>query len=184
MDDSLSKRGRSLEEMFFKERDAQLIEQRRQLEQLKKDADALAAVSGIKNPQILEKMVGMGVSLSTMASLAVLPLVEVAWADGQLSEKEKEAVLAGAAHNGIAAGSMDYGILESWLKERPQPQLLEAWMYYIAGLKEVLSPKEMDELRTDLLNKAKKVAQATGGLFSKISSEEQAVLKKMESVFI
>ena len=183
MDDSLAKRGHSLEEMFFRERDAKLIEQRKELEQLKRDSNALAAVSGIQNPKVLEKLVGLGMTSSTMASLAVLPLVEVAWADGQLDEKEKEAVLAGAAHNGMAKGSIEYGLLDSWLKERPQPKLLDAWMYYIAGLREVLSLKEMNELQVDLLNKAKKVAQTTGGLLSKISSEEQAVLKKMESAF-
>ncbi len=183
MDDNLAKRGRSLEEIFFMERNAKLIEQRKQLEQLKMNSDALAAVSGIKNPAVLEKLVSLGISAGTLASLAVLPLVEVAWADGQLSDKEKEAVLSGAAHNGMAKESIDYSLLDSWLKQRPQPQLLEAWIHYIAGLKEVLSPQEMAQLQSDLLNKARKVAQAAGGLLSKISSEEQAVLKKMESAF-
>ncbi len=183
MDDALAKRGHSLEEMFFKERDAQLIAQRKRVEQLENTKKSLAEVSGIRNPKVLDKLAELEVTPGTLASLAVLPLVEVAWADGHLDEKEKAAVLSEAAKGGMAKGSVDHALLDAWLKERPSPKLLEAWIQYIAGLREVMAPQELDDLKNELLNRAKNVAQAAGGLLSKVSAEEKAVLKKMEDAF-
>ncbi len=183
MEDALAKRGHSLEEMFFKEREAKLIAERRKLEEMQKNKEALAQVSGIKNTKVLDKLLQLEVSPSTLTSLAILPLVEVAWADGTLDEKEKQAVLAGAAQGGITKDSANYAMLEAWLKERPSPKLLEAWIHYIAGLKETMDPQELNDLKGELLNRARKVAESTGGFFAKISSEEKAILKKMEDAF-
>ena len=183
MDDALSKRGHSFEEVFFMQRNAELIAQRKKLEQMEKDKNALAEVSGIRNPKVLDKLVELEVPPATLASLTILPLVEVAWADGHLDEKEKKAVLAGAAKGGIIKDSVDYALLDAWLKERPSPKLLEAWIHYIAGLCEVMGPKELSDLKSEVLNRAKKVAEAAGGFLSKISVEEKMVLKKMEDAF-
>ena len=183
MDDALSKRGHSFEEAFFRERDAELIAQRKKLEQMENNKNVLAEVSGIRNSIVLDKLVELEVSPATLASLTILPLVEVAWADGTLDEKEKEAVLAEAAKGGITRDSIDYALLNAWLKERPSPKLLEAWIHYIMGLREVMSPKELGDLKSELLNRAKKVAEAAGGFLSKVSAKEKTVLKKMEEVF-
>ena len=186
MEDSLSQRGRSLEEAFFRERDARLIEERKKLEQVKKTKEELAQTSGISNPKVLDKLIELGVSSSLLASLSILPLVEIAWADGKLDPKEKDAVLQAADQGGLSKGSVDYNLLNEWLKERPSSKFLEAWMHYIAGLREVLNQQELNDLRTSLLGRARRVAEATGGVMglgSKISDEEQAVLKKMEKAF-
>ncbi len=186
MNDGLKKLGRSLEEQFFKKRDAELIEQRKQLEQMERTREDLAEISGIRNPKVLDKFIELEISPSILASLAILPLVEVAWADGKLDEKEKKAILAGAANSGISKGSVDYALLDGWLKQRPPSELLEAWIHYIAGLCEIMSRNEIDALRLELLMRAKKVAEAAGGFLgitSKISAEEQIIFKKMESAF-
>jgi hypothetical protein len=184
MDDGLAKRERSMEELFFRERDAKLIEEYKKLEVLKKNISELATISGIKNPVVLQKLVAIGISAGTLSLLSILPLVEVAWADGQLSEKEKEEVLKEAAKCSISKDSVNYSLLEGWLEKRPESSLLEAWILYIKDLKQSLNPQEIDELKVDLLSKAKKVAQATGGLIYKVSPEEKAVISKMEDAFI
>ena len=182
MDDSLAKRGHSLEEMFFKERDAKLIAQRKKLEEMENNKKALTEVSGIHNSKVLDKLVELEISPSTLASLAVLPLVEVAWADGHLDEKEKQAILAEAAQT-KTKDSIDYALLEAWLKEKPSSKLLEAWVQYIAGLRETMSPQEMSDLKSELLSGARKIAKAAGGFLSKVSDEEKKVLQKMEDAF-
>lgn len=182
----LSTLGRSMEDAFFRERDAKLVEQRKKLEQLQKDKEQLAEVSGIRDQRILDKLVGLKVSPGVLASLSVVPLVEIAWADGELHAKEREAVLKAASKNGLAKGSIDYELLESWLTQKPPAQLLEAWLAYIEGLHEVLTPAELKELRSSFLDHARDVAQAAGGfmgLGSKISLQEMELLKKMERAF-
>lgn len=185
MDDSLKERGRSLEEAFFRQRDAELIAQHKKLEQMKTDREALMLVSGIRNPKVLDQLVELGISPTVLASLAILPLVEVAWADGELSAEEKEAVLAGAAKGGLVKGSIDHAILDAWLKERPDPKFLNAWMKYIEGLREAMGPEDLKNLKKEFLNRAKSVAESAGGFMglSKISPQEQAVLSKMEKAF-
>ena len=124
MDDTLFERGRSLEELFFRQRDAELIAQHKQLEKMKKTRENLTEVSGIRNPKVLDKFIEFEVTPSILASLAILPLVAVAWADGDLNTRERKAVLDGAAKSGINQSSMDYKLLGSWLKQRPSPDLI------------------------------------------------------------
>jgi hypothetical protein len=186
MDDALAKRGHSLEEAFFAQRNAQLIEQRRRLDELEKNKEELAKISGIKNPKVLEKLLELGITPTVLASLSLVPLVEVAWADGELDIKERKAVLDAAAKGGFSEGSVDFKILGEWLKEKPSPKFLEAWMQYIEGLRESLTQAELDDLKVQLLSRARQVAEAAGGFMgigSKISEQEQAVLKKMEAAF-
>lgn len=185
MDDGLAKRGRSLEEAFFMERDAKLIAERKKLEEMQKTKDVLSQVSGIRDPKVLDQFLALDISPASLASLTILPLVEVAWADGQLSDAEKSAVLDSAMRQGIKPGTPNYSILESWLVKRPSPQLLDAWINYIRGLREVMKHDELASLKNELMTRAQKVAEASGGVLGigKISSEEKAVLEKMQAAF-
>lgn len=99
-----------------------LSKKRKKLEQQKKSKEELAVISGITNPEILDKLIALGVSPGVLASLSVLPLVEVAWADGKLDPKKKSAILLAAAQGGLSKGSVDYNLLDAWLKERPSSQ--------------------------------------------------------------
>ena len=182
MDDPLRKLGRRLEDAFFIKRDTELIAQYKKIEEMKKTKDVLAEVSGIRNPKILDKFMGLEISPAILASLVILPLVEVAWAYGELTEEEKKTVLVEAAKGGLIKGSIKYTILEAWLKDGPSAKTLEAWIHYIRGLCDILDKKELDELKFELLKRARKVATASGGffgLFSKISAEEEADRKSV-----
>lgn len=186
MDDVLAKQGRKLEDEFFARKDALLLEKLRELERMEHTQKTLSAVSGITNSQILKRLVELDIHADLLASLTVVPLVEVAWADGSVQEKERAAILKGAEGSGFGRGTVDYVLLEEWLKNRPPPAMLEAWMHYMRGLCEILTPAERAELKTDLLSRAHTVAEAAGGflgLTSKVSPEEKAAIATMESVF-
>src|SRR6478735_273609 len=66
---------------------------------------ALAAVSGIEDRSLLADLLAAGIRPETFACLSLLPLCEVAWADGDISNREREAVMQAAAHHGIESGS-------------------------------------------------------------------------------
>lgn len=182
----LEKQAKSLEDAFFLEQDKKLIEQLRKLEQMKETKQALAGVSGIANDEILQKLVELNVRPELLASLAVVPLVEVAWADGHVDEKEKKAVIEAAGESFVTKDSPDFEILQSWLRHKPGPQLLKAWTHYIEGLCEKLTDHQKTALKKDLLGHACQVAQAAGGflgLGNKISPAEQKMLDDLESAF-
>lgn len=186
MDDLLSRKASRLEDEFFAKQDAILIEQRKKLMAMERTQAALTAVSGIKNEAILKKLIELNIAPELLATLAMVPLVEVAWADGEVQDKERQAILAGASKIGMTQGSVDYTILEEWLKSRPPATLLPAWIVYIEGLCEALGQTERKNLQQILIGYARKVAEAAGGflgLVSPISTREQTIIDKMSAAF-
>ncbi|MBF0489525.1 MAG: hypothetical protein HQL15_02765 [Candidatus Omnitrophica bacterium] len=176
MSEDLLKRGLALENLFFQQRRVELGEQRKKIELMPHTKETLAEVSGIRHSQVLDKMVELGVSSGVLTSLSILPVVELAWAEGQLDEKERVEVLAAATKGGFNEGAIDHAVLALWLKERPSSKVLNAWMYTIAGLREILSQDELNDLKTELTGRARKIIE-------KMSPKEEAVLKKMEQAF-
>ncbi|MEI8351807.1 MAG: hypothetical protein WCG36_05785 [bacterium] len=186
MDDILLKNGRLLEDEFFSKKDAILIEQLRQLQRMEQTQKALSEVSGITNKAVLKHLVDLDIHPDLLATLALVPLVEVAWADGEIQTDERKAILEGSVKLGMGPGSVDHTLLKEWLKQKPSPKMLDAWIAYVRGLCEVLTPPERNALRDTFLTRARHVAEAAGGflgLTSKISSEEEAMLKKLASAF-
>ena len=186
MDELLAKKALVLEDEFFAKQDAILIEKLRELEQMERTQKALSQVSGITNEAILKHLVELNIHPDLLATLALVPLVEVAWADGEVQADERKAILAGSVRLGMGPASVDYALLEEWLKQKPPAKMLDAWIVYIRGLCEVLSPNERTGIKVAFLARARQVAEAAGGflgLTSKISGKEEAMLNKLESAF-
>ncbi len=183
---SLNEQGRTLADIFFLERDRKLIEDLHRIEKMKETKQALSQVSGITDDDVLQKLVGLNIRPEIMATLALVPLVEVAWADGKIDEKEKAAVLEAAGESFISKESPDFDLLKQWLTHKPQASMLDAWKHYIKGLCGQLTEHQKNALKKDLIGHARQVAQAAGGILglgSKISKPEQDILAKLESAF-
>jgi hypothetical protein len=179
--------GRELEDSFFLKQDRDLIDKLKTLRRLEETRDALAEASGIRDQAVLQKLVELGVRPESVAPLALVPIVEVAWADGEVDEKERKAVLDAADSRGIRAGDLQHGLLRSWLSHRPSTELFEAWQHYVAGLCAQLGQEQRDALRGEVLDRARAVAEASGGflgLGSKVSPRERAVLQRLEGAFV
>lgn len=184
--DSLDSRRRNLEEAFFAERDRKLIEKKKEQRKLAEAKQNLAKASGISNDAILTKLVELNISADTVASLAIVPLVEVAWADGEVDEKEKNAILKAVNLTFSSKGRIDNALVEQWLMNRPPPELLTAWTEYIQGLSKLFSKSELATLEQDIMEHAVAVAKAAGsflGMTSGIGKAEQAMLDKLGRAF-
>jgi hypothetical protein len=177
---------KDLEDLFFLKQDQKLIEGLHKMEKMEETKKALTEVSGITNDGVLQRLIELNVRPEVLASLALIPLIEVAWADGNIDLAEEKAVLAAAAESFISKDSPDFGLLKGWMKHKPDPKLMDAWMVYIKGLCEKLTAHQKNALRKDLVGHARDVATATGGflgLGSKISKAEQDILDKLASAF-
>jgi hypothetical protein len=181
----LGDRGRALEDEFFRKEDQRLMTRLRELRDRTASREALAKASGIKNEAVLDKLLELGVRPETVAALALVPLAEVAWADGSLDERERRLVLERAEKSGIAPGSSDYALLESWLERRPEPKLLSAWTQMVRGLREHLTPEQVEALRAGLIERAQAIAGASGGFLGvgKVSGAEADMIRQLESAF-
>jgi len=189
MDDTVffqDKSGRVLEDIFFSKQDKILLDKLHQMEKMKETKKDLAQVSGITNDDILQKLVELNIRPEIVATLALVPLVEVAWADGKIEEKEKTAVLEAAGQSFVSKDSPDFDLLKRWMERKPDAKLLEAWEHYIKGLCEKLTEHQKTALKKDLLGHARQVAESAGGILglgNKMSKLEQDILTKLESAF-
>jgi hypothetical protein len=182
----LRDRGKSLEDEFFRREDQRLLARLQELQSAEMNREALAKASGITRPDVLDKLLQLGIRAETLAALSIVPLVEVAWADGTLDAKERRAVLDHAADAGIASGSTAAGLLQAWLERRPERKLLDAWTALVHALRDEVGPEESARLRTELVDRARAVARASGGVLgmgSKVSSAEDAMLAHLEGAF-
>jgi hypothetical protein len=178
-------RGKTLEDAFFLRQDEILTEQFHLMEKMKETKETLARISGITNQDVLQKLVDLNIPPDLVASLALVPLVEVAWADGEMDDKEKAAMLK-AEGTIFAKNSPDMAVLKCWMEHRPGPDLLEAWKHYIKGLCEQMTPKQKTDLKSEVIGHARQVALAAGGFLGfgdKISDAEQNMLKELQAAF-
>jgi hypothetical protein len=147
--------------------------------------EKLEAATGIKDPQILERLMELEVRGETMAAFALYPLVEVAWADGKLDRAERDAILAAAVRDGIEAGSPSYEMLESLMADGPTEARRKVWFAYAKDLVGRLDPAERRTVREALLERARAVAEASGGLLGlgRVSAKEQRILDAIAEAF-
>jgi len=179
-DDFLGDRRRVLEDSFFAQRDRELMEKLKT--QVKKEA--LSDACGIKNPAALESLVNANISPETITALTLVPLIAVAWADGKISPEERTAIFSAMEAAGIEADSICHQLLDTWLTD-PCPELVEAWKGYIQALAASASPDAIATLRDDVLERAREIAAAAGGVLGvgSISKSERAVIEDLRSAF-
>lgn len=179
----LGDRRKALEESFFTRENEKLREALREKEEMKKKEQALSDVSGIKDEAVLAHLVSLDIRSDTLTALTMVPLVQVAWADGEVDEKERSAILAAAEQVGVHKGSPSANLLADWLKFKPDREILRAWREYVDALSATLPADEAEKLRKSLLSLSLAVAEASGGVLGfghKVSAAEKAVLEELE----
>ena len=185
-EDFSGNRTQSLADAFFHARDQQLLKEFRDRLEKKDRRAQLAAVCGVHDEAVLDRLIELEISPETLAAIHVVPLVQVAWADGSVKPEERAAIIQAAQDAGIESRDGHYPLLEHWLSENPGREMLEAWKHYIRSLCKKLTPEEVAKLKNDTLTLARKVAEASGGLLglgNKISKAERAMLNELEQAF-
>ena len=185
-DGVLKERGKSLEEQFFARRDAQLVEELKERQRAEDARDSLASALAIDRSSVPDELIALGLDPGEIAALPLVPLVVVGWADGQLDDKERRAILAAAGQDGIDAESVAYRLLERWLEQQPSGTLVAAWKSYASALCESLAPEARQELQRDVVERARRIAEAAGGLLGrigKVSGQEERALQDIEGAF-
>jgi hypothetical protein len=185
-DDALQQRGRVLEDAFFAKRDRELVEAIKRKLTAEDNERALAAAIGINNEEAVKTIARLHTGVEVIAATALLPLVEVAWCDGDVSPQEQAAVLKGAAEMGVAEQSPLYQMLQGWLDRRPTREAVAAWKEYVRALCATLDVETKNKLKSGVLGRAEGVAQAAGGILGfgkKVSPSERACLDELAAAF-
>ena len=186
MNDALGERGKALEDSFFQQKDKVLLEKLREEYRTQGKRDALSEVSGIADEALLDELIQLQIEPPTFATFSLLPLIKVAWADGKVQKAEREAILAAAEQSGITKSSAAFEILDGWMEEPPSNDLYEAWKHYAHTLKSSLGEDQASKLQSNVLGRAREVAEAAGGFLgfgNKVSDEEAEVLEELAAAF-
>jgi len=179
----LGDRGKALEDMFFAKENEKYRQAQQEEEEAQNRKEALSASSGITDDAVLEQLVALEIHSDTLAALALVPLVEVAWADGTMDDKERSAILSAAEDSGLSSDSA--ALLDGWLDRQPGSEVLSAWKDYVAALTSTMDSVTKDKLKQELLRRARTVAESAGGILGigKISSEEEDKLEELARAF-
>lgn len=179
--DAFADRGRALEEEYFRKREQELIEKLRQRAAADATRRQLSEHAGVADEEILQDLQDLGYTPETVSLLHLVPLVQMAWAEGGVSGRERELIVEAARARGIEAGSPADALLTQWLTTRPSELMFERNLRAIRAILESRPESEREASRNDLLSTATAIAEASGGMlgFRAVSAEERAVLARI-----
>jgi hypothetical protein len=180
--DMFKERGKSLEEEYVRKQEAKLVEKLREQSRLEEIAGALAQMLQVDNPDLLRRIMALGVTLDTGAAFLLGPLIQVAWAEGSVTERERDTVLRLAEERGVERSSPAHAKLQEWLRVRPADELFDTAVEAIKAGLAVLTHEERADRVKQIIDGCRQVAGASGGLSrllglgTGVSGEEESVL--------
>jgi len=174
--DIFAERGRSFEEEYFRKKDRELIEKMRQAAAAAQARAELGAKTGLTDPQLLEELQALGFTPETVALLPLVPLIQVAWAEGGVTAAERTLIVQLARARGISEGSAADLQLADWLNRRPSEDVFTRATRLISAM--LTTPAAQQLTVEDLVRQCESIATASGGIFGikKISTEERQLL--------
>jgi hypothetical protein len=163
-----------------------LIAEVKRREALKTRKKMLSEVSGITNDDILEQLVAHDIHPQALAAFSLVPVVEVAWADGSIQPEERKLLFDALKKANIPNDSIAFKLLEQWLEVRPKPMLMTLWTTYTRELMVTLTPEARKGIQETVLKHARMVAEAAGGFLGlgRISSQEEKVMRTLGEAFV
>lgn len=182
-DNILKMREAAFEATYFQKKEAELVSRLKAVFDKAIDRESIRQATGIADEALLDRMAELRLNGEVMSAFKLLPVIEVAWADGPVDAKERRAVLEAARQQGITPGSKAFEMLERRLGEGPSPDARKIWYLYAAELKKTLSTEQLAEFRRDLLDLCHRVAEASGGILGlvlKTSANERRVIDAVE----
>lgn len=177
--DSLHERGRALEEEYFRKKDRELIER---MQRAARDEEArrdLSARTGLQDPELLRELQALGFTPDTLSLLPLVPVVQVAWADGGVEAAERTALNKLARARGIAEDSPADRQLQEWLSFRPSDAVFASAARLIRAVLEGQGPELAGLTADDLVKYCEHIASASGGIFGfikRVSPDERELL--------
>ncbi len=167
---------RAHEEEYFRRHNAELIAKMK----AKMAAEALGEATGVHDEELLEHLVELGLSKETVGVLHLAPLVEVAWADGEIAYREKKLVLEAAEATGVVAGTPAYTALTGMLEKRPDEDFFDSALSYLKVVLAAMPDAEARAATAKVEDLCYAIADCTGGvwgLWGTVEDSERAALR-------
>lgn len=121
-----------------------------------------ARTNGNRDTAMLSAFERMGLDPETAVLLDVIPLVQVAWADGQISRSERLLIVELALRRRLLDTAPLYHRLSGWLDRRPSHEFFERMLDAVRARLEGLPPRAREAAGRRLLTECAVVACAAG----------------------
>jgi hypothetical protein len=177
----LSDREKALENNYFRQEEARLLQKLRQNANLDEIAVALRDMLHVDNSELLMRVRELGVTAETAPAFFLAPLVMVAWAREPVTKAEREMVLRLARERDVAVDSTSYAQLRQWLEVRPPDALFEASLEVLRYTFAVLPPAEREERISRVVESCQKVAETSGSQIATLLGMREDVNRAEES---
>jgi len=180
--DSLAERGRAIEEEYFRRKDRELIEKMRQAAAAEQARGEMGRRTGLDDPALLKELQDLGFTPDTVILLPLVPVLEMAWAEGGITAAERHLIVKLARSRGIEEKSPADGQLDQWMASQPGAAVFERAGRLINAVLASGSDRTASGLTAqDLVAYCEKIASASGGILGmgKISSDERALLSRI-----
>lgn len=179
--DAFKDRARGLEEEYFRRKEQELIAKMRERAAAETVRQELGARTGVADAQLLADLQELGYTAETISLLHVVPLVQMAWAEGHVTIRERALIIEAARARGIELDSPADRMLAGWLAERPSDELFNTTLRAIQAMLASRPEAEREASEKDLLSYLTSIASASGGVlgWGTVSNEERAVLTRI-----
>ena len=182
MSDAMQERGRALEEEYFRRKDKELVEKIRRAAEAKTQQEALGKATGLSDPAVLDELRALGFAPETVSLLPLVPMLQVAWAEGGITPAERDQLVKFAAARGIEPGSVASEQLIQWMVERPSDEIFAGAGRLIAAMLASGATPVANLSADELVKYCESIASASGGVFGvfgRVSAEEKALLSSI-----
>jgi hypothetical protein len=170
---------KSREAAWFTQKEQELVAKLQERQTRQTQRVTIGEAVGIEDEEILHALQELGYTRETVELLYQIPLVQVAWANGKVTAREREWVLKLAGLRGAAPERPAYQQLTEWLENRPSDDFFQTSLRIIGYLLDTLPEKERQSARLNMVNFCTQIAVVSGGILgfgNKISEAERAVI--------
>lgn len=176
--DAFAERGRSLEEEYFHRKEREVIDKMRVHAAAVEQRRLLGEKAGVADEEVLRALQDLGYTPETVMMLYLVPVIQTAWAEGGISEKERALIVKAARSRGITEGTPCDQQLNMWLSNRPSDEMFEKTLRAIRTILQSQTADVREASEKDLLSLATAIAAASGGIvgFRSVSDEERQIL--------
>jgi hypothetical protein len=184
--DFLDDRRRGLEDEYFRKKDRELVEKMRAAATADRSKSEMRARTGLSDPALLTELDALGFTPETVSVLPLVPVVQMAWAEGGITPAERTLIVKLARGRGIAEGSPADQQLSDWMAQQPSPEVFARATRLIRAMLDAGSSDAGTPSADDIIKYSESIAAASGGIFGlgirRISPDERATLAQIVAV--
>lgn len=134
--------------------------------------------------ELIAKLQRLGLDAESFRAVALLPLIQVAWADARIQPQERKAILLIAKGHDLLVGRAEE-VVQQWLAQRPNDEHFALGREVLATLahrKEGLGADMPESVTDTVVELCSVVAESAGGLFGMMWTTSAAERKAIRQI--